>query len=320
MGGLSFRYIQRPSRVRKTQKDEESQRVLDKLDSYLNEAENEPMQFLVRFWKAQAAVITYQELRSLILNEEASKNILDDWFRDYAIFTKKRMTPLWEKAILAGKESNQSLKNMDGFVFNTSEKAMRLWILNHSAEFVTNCTTEQRETIRYLVAESVQHQMSTEELARFIRPTIGLTRPQEAANLRYYANVKEQLQKQHPTMRKETVERRAREASVKYAEKQHRARATMIARTEVATAYHRGNDEAVRQAIAQNFMPEMKKVWSTSRDDRVCHICRALEGVEVGMNDEFKVKAGRNYKDLLLPPAHPHCACAVKYVEVKEAK
>lgn len=65
-------------------------------------------------------------------------------------------------------------------------------------------------------------------------------------------------------------------------------------------------------------MPQMKKVWSTSGDDKVCSACSALEGMEIGMDGDFKFTSGRRTMEVELPPAHPRCACAVMYVEEKQ--
>lgn len=316
---VTLAFIRPKSQVR-VRKNEESQKVLDTLDEYMNGAVEEPMQFLGRFWEDQEVAITYAELREIIENEEVPEDIMEAWFVDYSNFISQRITPLWESALIAGSNSNTALGAIEGFVFHTSETGVRLWIANHTAELVTNCCEEQRKAILYLVGESVNYNMAPAELARYIRPTIGLTERQAAANLKHYNHVKEQLRNNHPRMAQESIERKARHSAARYAERQHRYRAETIARTEIVTAYHEGNDAAVRQAIKQDLMPRMKKVWSTARDDKVCSYCAALEGVEVEMDSGFTAKSGKRSITVVLPPAHPRCGCAVKYVEVKEAK
>ncbi|HJB29713.1 MAG TPA: phage head morphogenesis protein, partial [Candidatus Blautia faecavium] len=189
------------------------------------------------------------------------------------------------------------------------------WMKKHGAEMVTNMADEQIETIRQILEESVYHKMSVEETARYLRPIIGLTEPQAQANIRYYNNFKTQLAAAHPRMKTESIERKAREAAEKYAVKQRRVRAETIAKTELITAYHKGNDLAVREGIRTGKLPKMKKVWSTSRDDKVCKACMALEGTEIDMDEEFKAKSRKRMISTLIPPLHPRCACAVKYVE-----
>ena len=45
--------------------------------------------------------------------------------------------------------------------------------------------------------------------------------------------------------------------------------------------------------------------------------CAALEGTKIGMDDEFKTVSGRREITTSIPPLHPRCKCAVKYVRVK---
>ena len=118
-------------------------------------------------------------------------------------------------------------------------------------------------------------------------------------------------------MKSESVQKKAREAATKYAEKQHRYRAMTIAQTEMATAYNRGADEAIHQAQAQKIMGTVIKRWCTSGDDIVCEQYRALEGLELAMDDKFQMGRGWNAGESLTPPAHPRCACAVEYIETE---
>ena len=199
-----------------------------------------------------------------------------------------------------------------------SEVWVRDWIRNRTGNLVTNCTETQVKAIRYLIAECQSKHMGSAEVARYIRPTIGLTEYQAAANLRYYNNIKEKMQKDHPRMKPETIEQRARTSAARYAEKQQRSRAKSIARTEIAQAYNNGTDSYIREAMRQEMLPQMGKEWSSSLNGNVCPACQALEGVAIAMDDEFKTKNGRKEVIVLLPPLHPECKCAVKYVEVKD--
>lgn len=317
---MGFRF-KLPKVRRPIRKNEKSQIVLDKLREHLDNGAEEPIRFLVRFWSDQSVVITYAELRDIVESEDAPEKILNDWFQDYSKLIAERITPLWVASMMEGWRSNPLFQEMEiDFEFRTSERNVRRWLMERAAELVTNCGEEQREAIRYLVAECANHQMATAETARYLRATIGLTRQQVEANLKFYRSVKERLREEHPRMTTATIEKKARRAAARYAEKQHRYRAETIARTEMATAYHQGNDQAVRQAMEQGLMPEVKKVWSTADDDKVCAVCRTLEGMEVEMDADFSVETGVKVKRTMaakLPPIHPRCACAVKYVEVK---
>ena len=311
-----------PSRapVRK-KKSIDAQAVLDRLEGYLEGKIPEPMQWLVRFWEAQAAAFTYQELRAVAANQTAPDAFFAQWYQDYSRLMESRMTDVWRDAFLAG--SRSVLEGLGDDVISPTEDAVRRWTLTHSGDLITRVTNDQIEAVRYILAEAHSKRMGVEEAARYIRPIVGLTRPQAESNLKLYEKVKENLRRDHPRMKDETVERRAREAAAKYAGEQQRYRAQLIAETEMLSAYNHGADEAVRQNMSMGLMPVMRKVWSTAMNGRVCEACQDLEGMEVGMDEEYSVQIHskrdpeRVLRTLttLVPPLHPRCHCALMYVE-----
>lgn len=78
---------------------------------------------------------------------------------------------------------------------------------------------------------------------------------------------------------------------------QSAARATLIARTETATAYSRGAIAAYQQS---GVVKQLE--WLTA--DSPCPICDPLDGMTVGIGKSFA--DGIDY-----PPAHPGCRCAI---------
>ena len=315
---MPFHFMKPKSRVRPFRKSEDSQEALDKLEEYIDSSQEEPTEALEEFWKAQITLLTYEELRKILADQDVPETLVVAWTHDYSKLVEDKAMPLWKESVEAGVRSNPILEEiLDEADFDASKLAED-WIKKHGAEMVTNMTDEQIQTIRQILGEAVYHKMSADETARYLRPIIGLTEPQAQANIRYYNNFKTQLAAAHPRMKTESIERKAREAAEKYAVKQRKVRAETIARTELITAYHKGNDLAVREGIRTGKLPKMKKVWSTSRDDKVCKACMALEGTEIDMDEEFKAKSGKRMINALIPPLHPRCACAVKYVESDE--
>ena len=277
-------------RSRAVKKSEESQRVLDALDVYLEGNVDEPVRWLVRFWQDQAAVMLYRELREIVIGETDPESLFDIWFQDYSKMLSEKMTPVWEQAFLEGWKNNSLFCGAEDVI--SSESWVRSWIVDHTGDLITNCCNEQVGAIRYLIAEAESLNMSSAETARYIRPTIGLTERQAAANLKYYNSIKERLTTDHPRMKPESIERKAREAASKYAERQQRYRAETIARSEIAQAYNHGADAFVREAVTAGNLPEMEKEWSTALNGHVCASCAALEGTKIGMDDENKGRTG----------------------------
>ncbi|MBQ6091345.1 MAG: hypothetical protein IJL07_08795 [Lachnospiraceae bacterium] len=304
-----------PKRLKKV-KSYNSQEVLTRLKEYLDGNCDEPVRILCGFWEDQQDAITYQELRQAVREGAISDETLRLWQQDYSILVRDKLSPLWTDALAAG-PAGQPILDGIAVELNMQRPGIIKWINERGAEFVTRSSQEQRDAIASLVSKKMRDGHTVDELARLIRPCIGLTEGQATANAKYYDTIVATLTREHPRMSKESIRKKALDASRKYAERQHRERALTIAQTESAFAYNRGADEGIRQAQEEHLIGQCKKRWSTSGDDAVCEICASLEGTEIGMDEEFGFKGKTlfpGYK--MLPPAHPRCACAVEYIEV----
>lgn len=294
-------------------------KVLDQLNSFIEAGQVEPTFWLTRIWEDQQNAITYKELREAILNGQMDEATLQAWQNDYATFVNETLKPLWIDSM------NQAAASITakypGYFFDPMEQGVRSWINTHGSEWVTVIGDEQREAINAMLHKSFSGDWSVDELARAIRPTIGLNKMQSMANVSYYKHVKETLQANNPTMKEATAAKRAQEAAYKYAGKQHRQRAYTISTTEMAFAYNKGADAGIRQAQDQGLMGMTQKIWSTAADERVCEICGALEGQVVGMDGDFNFKGKTLYSgQKQTPPAHPRCRCAIMYEEISPPK
>lgn len=250
-----------------------------------------------------------------MLDGALTTETLELWWQDYSILVTEKLSGMWTKAIETGPKGQPILDGI-AFEFNMQTPGIFDWLSERGAEFVTSSTQEQQDAIAALLSKKMREGHSVDELARLIRPCIGLTKGQAMANVRYYDSIVENLKKEHPRMKIESIRRKAREAALKYAERQHRDRAFTIAQTESAFAYNRGADEGIRQAQAEGYLGNVKKRWNTSGDDGVCEICSSLEGTEIDMDAEFGFGGKVLFKGhKLLPPAHPRCACAIEYIE-----
>lgn len=286
------------------QKIDEASRVLRLLRSFLDNNEPELVRFLVHTWNAQGRAITYKELREAILAGDIDPQWLEDWMQDYSRLVTEHLQPAWEKAITAAVEDLE--RTLPAWKFDPMGDAVRSWTATHSAEFVTNVTMAQIEGLRAVVRRAaVLEDMSVDELARAIRPMVGLTKPQAAANLNYYEKLRANG----------VSPKRAHDLSLRYAGRQHRLRGYTIARTELATAYNTGAYEGTKQAQAAGYLGETVKVWCTADDERTCSTCSALEGKRVAMDEDFG-GASPTWSTHLTAPAHPSCRCTIIYEEI----
>lgn len=310
---------QRSPTFQKARKKGEDKDILDRLNSYLDANDGDPVQWLTRFWNDQQKAITYKELREAILAGQISETTLHEWQIAYSNLVTRRMKPLWQDAMIAA--NIQAASKQGGFYFDPTARGAKEWVEIHGGEWITVIQEEQREAIAAMIGKAYSGDWDVDELARTIRPTIGLTTPQANANINFYNHVKESLLKDNPSMREATAIKRAREAATKYAAKQHRQRAQMIAETEMAFAYNNGADEGMKQAQEKGYIGKVKRVWSTADDELVCEICGGLDGVAIEMDEEFDFKGRDLYAgQKQTPPAHPRCRCAIKYEEVEPPK
>ncbi len=298
--------------ILKAKKSKGAQDVLDRLNSFLNAAEPEPVYWLTRFWNDQQQAVTYKELRDAIQQGYLDEKTLAAWQQDYANFVNEHLKGIWQDA---AKAANAALEAAHpDFFYDPMGEGIQNWTATHGAEWVTNISDEQREAMVSMIDRATTGAWTGDELARAIRPLIGLTKAQALANLNYYEHMKATLLENNPTMKPETAAKRAKEAAAKYAAKQHRQRAYTIATTELAFAYNKGADDGIIQAQQQGIIGKAKRVWVTAGDDGVCPICAALDMQSIDMDEEFDFKGKSLYGgQKKTPPAHPRCGCAVMY-------
>lgn len=290
--------------------------VLKKLEKYLVDEQGEPIEKLCRLWNDQKQALSYKEIRQAILRGELDEDVFTEFTQDYSTFVDKEFSAVWMKALSAGAMAQPALLRLDKFYFETEAPGAAQWIASRGASFVTRSSEVQREAIRALLAQKMTEGHTVDELARLIRPCVGLTAQQSAATVRYYETVLASIKDNHPRMKAEAARTKALESASRYAEKAHKYRAATIAQTELAFSFNQGADLGIRQAQHDGLLGPMIKVWRTSGDDAVCETCEALDGMEIGMDDSFSYTGRLLFAgQKMLPPAHPRCGCAVEYVE-----
>lgn len=304
--------------LHKSRKEDNSDLILERLKQYLQSADG-PIVMLSGFWDDQRDAISYQELRMLVENGTLDEATLEEWQQDYSRLVAEKMPEVWGDAILAGSVSQPVMDHIaSSFVFEPTRTTVLEWVRQRAALLVTSCTQEQQKAIAMLLEDQARNRYSVDELAKLIRPCIGLTKGQASAVRNFYDSLVASLTEQHPRTSPAKIHAQALDKAVKYAEQLHRQRARTIAITEMAYAYNFGADEGVRQAQDNLLLGRCVKRWNTSGDERVCKRCGDLSGKEVGMDERFFQANLPAYPEAgLLPPIHPRCACAVEYIEVE---
>ena len=278
-----------------------------KMKKFLNATEPQLVLFLQTLWHNQQRAITYKELREAILDGDLNENLMNDWYQDYSRFVIERLAPLWAVAMA---EANKPFQEaLPKYIYNPMHLGVVAWTNNHAAEFVTSVTNDQIKGLREVIKRATQlHDMNVDELSRAIRPMVGLNWRQAIANQNYFEAM----------INSGVKPRKALENSIKYSARQNRYRGYMIARTELAFAYNQGSYYGTKQAQEQGLLGTVEKVWCTADDERTCPTCSALDGVRIGLDDDFDFKTKlMNVNIKRVPPEHPHCRCTVLYEEIE---
>lgn len=285
------------------------------LRRYLNPREKRIARWLYSTWNAEREAIKFQEIRNAIRDGEVPPEWIERWQQDYARFVAEVLEPEWDQAMKAAAEKVIEGAADAGYVlpeFDEAHQRVVEWVRTRGAELITDLTAEQQAALRILIHRlGIEQQMGPEELARYLRPVIGLTQREAEAVARF----REALLQDGLDPRK--VEHRAQN----YAAWLNRRRAERIARTELAFAYNFGQFETVRQAVEQGHLPRERvvKVFSTADDERVCPRCGPLDGARIGLEETFP-GATKRLPFVFVPPLHPRCRCAVIYEVLEDER
>lgn len=274
--------------------------ALDKLNGFLDKSSPKLATFLRTNWKNQQQAITYKELREAIKRGDFDLKYLQQWQQDYSKFVLKHYYPLAQQAI---QTSTQALVSAYGSTFKDPAMGhFDNFIQTKGAQLVREISVTQFGAINTLVRQAaLSDTMSVDQLAKAIRPCIGLTQRQAQATQNYYNNLVQQGYTPKQALRMQAT----------YAERMHRRRAATIAQTELAFAYNYGQYAMMEEAINNGLiLPGVTKKWYTALDERVCDVCGKIDGQEVPLKENFSI-------GVLLPPAHPNCRCTVTYNNVQ---
>jgi len=155
------------------------------------------------------------------------------------------------------------------------------WAEKHTAKLVTEVIEETKQAIRQEIKAGVDYGKSIQKIAKELRPIVGLTSKQAGAVAKYRLLLEEQA----------LPEQRIVSLVERYANKLHRFRTQMIARTETASALSEGTLQGFGQI-------GIKRVQGVA-DEEACEYC--LENID-GKIYTLDEASG-------LIPAHPQCEC-----------
>ncbi|NDO45983.1 phage minor head protein [Clostridium sp. MD294] len=290
--------------------------AIKELRETLEEEQPELEQYFIELWDNQQREITAQQYIEMVKKGKVTNEIEKQLLQSTTIFVLGKMFTKKQTAMEKGAEKivKKITERQSSFSFDIKYHETKKWIEKSCAEQIVQLTKTQKEAIKLVIDRAETLGITTEGTADLLKPMIGLHKGQVTANVNYYNSIKQNLLENHTKMKEQTAEQKALEKAKQYAKKQKEYRAMTIARTELAGAYNAGEYYSIKQAQKDGLMGKVKKYVITAGDGRVCKGCREVEGQEANQNEYFKTQWG----DVLFPPFHTSCRCAVEYEEVTE--
>lgn len=210
------------------------------------------------------------------------------------------------------------------------------WAQQRAGQLVLAVDDQTRQTIAQLVARGQQGDLAVDEIARQVKPLIGLTTQQANAAWNYRdALISRQVSDRYgqdaaAVLRNQFVLSPWRGGPLtgrvdklwnQYIDRQLRWRAENIARTESIAAATQGRRLAWSDEIARGGADGYSVVqeWSVTADDRACPECLGLDGERIvsppvgpGLRPDVE-SMGTFPGGLDGPPAHSMCRCVTAF-------
>ena len=291
------------------------------MNGYLDREAPRVARILYSSWTANVldtrtgrATITYQEIRNAITGATesgqsaiaAADDVYDAFGQQYSatlmqtLFADGPMLASLERggAILA--DGLNAQRFAEAFSFTSTGRAVTDWLQQHGAELVTHVNDDQRAALRgLLVHYTTEAPVSSDDLARILRPCLGLTNGQANAVARYRDSLRDASGVISPK-----DEGRAQN----YAARLHRLRAQRIADNELTVAWQQGQHQATVQAVEEGwFSGPIVKSWHLA-DSEACDLCAELADANQSVPLDKPYSNGEM-------TAHGHVLCRCDSVE-----
>jgi hypothetical protein len=257
-----------------------------------------------RLWRTQAVMISRDDAQRMTLTAQMPDAILSVWERMNEEYVQETVIPKYLDAFdTTEQDISRRLKKIIGKAGLPTRAIIQSWVNTHSGNLITRLNKDMHAVINALLQEHVvRTPMSPFQLAKVIRPHIGLTEQWSRAVSRTYQSFIDQGA---------TVEQ-ALAAAEKQAIRLHGVRAMNIARMELANAYGEGQWQSLVDAQNAGIVTDrIVKTWATADDERTCEECAGLDGEQQELNAEFSNGVMHN-------PAHVQCRCSNMQEIVRE--
>jgi SPP1 gp7 family putative phage head morphogenesis protein len=247
------------------------------------------------FWNSQSQGVT---LETVIRFLEKNFDDFDETFNEaFSIFVNSFIDPMWRNASrVSFFEIDPALRDLGiESDFPDLADALDEFFKTSSLRFVSDVSKNQKLALKNAIRHyTVSEPKSRIQIARIIKPMIGLTDSQSRRLIAYRGVLESQGSTPQVTENLTRV----------YSNKIKDQRARTIVRTETTTAFNEGQIIKINKSFKNSKVKiETIKEWLTAEDERVCKVCGSLNGQRVKINESF----GPYFS----PAAHPNCRCTL---------
>ena len=203
-------------------------------------------------------------------------------------------------ALLLGGKS--AADEIDGPGFDSLAGTVQNAVAAQAAKAVARVVSGSRQGLRQAVQRIVGEELDLDKGAQDLRNALALTAPMERS-----------LALQRIAMEQAGTKDSVVERALKTrADRMAAYRASVIADNETFTAVSLGRDLYWAQLAASGDLPPgQQREWVTASDEKVCPVCKPMDGQRRGLNEFFTTGEG----DLITaPPTHVTCRCSVVLV------
>jgi len=286
------------------------------LDRLIRQERPELVRWLDKAFVSSQRDVSFDELASALTTGNVDGPYIARWRQRYAELVREKIVPAWMAAQTSG--SRVMIPGIEGFLgddvaFALLGERMDAWTRERAASLVVGLTENQRTALAAMVRQfTTFDRRGPREVARFIRPLIGMT-PRDSEALAKQGRDRLAAGESVDSIKRDL----ANQALTRI-----RRRAETIAETELAYAYNFGTWHTVREAQEEGAFGAdiVVKRWWSQLDERLCSFCGPLHDTVIGMEETFPGKTPL-VPNTFAPPAHPRCRCALLYevVDVDEA-
>lgn len=188
--------------------------------------------------------------------------------------------------------------------YDTQNPRISNYINSRTGDLVQNIQQDTQDTIQNAVMRSFNEARSPRDVANDIKGSIGLNPRLQNAVTNYRAGLEKGGLMSD--VRIESLTNAYYERLLDY-------RAMMIGRTETRNAVNNGQLLVWQQGADQGLIDRdtARKVWIIDGDP--CEICIAMDGVEVGLDEDWEVETDGGIVNVTVPSEiHPHCMCGME--------